>query len=79
MVCQAASGDATDRRTITRTTNHLVHETEDARARRGFPKGAVVIASDGSGDLLVVRRGSEVVERWDHETGECSVAQVDWA
>lgn len=70
--------DDTDRRTIARTTSHLVHETEEARTWTAFPKDAIAVASDGSGDLLVVRAGSERAELWDHETGECSPVEVYW-
>jgi hypothetical protein len=70
--------DDTDRRTMARTTSHILHETFEARKRAGFPMEAVAIASDGSGNLLVLRRGSALVERWDHETGDCSPVEVDW-
>jgi SMI1 / KNR4 family (SUKH-1) len=70
--------DDSDRRTIARTTGHIVHETEEALNRVNFPSDAIAIASDGSGNLLVVRFGSPRVERWDHETGECSPVSVDW-
>jgi hypothetical protein len=70
--------DDSDRRTIARTTSHIVHETEEAMATVSFPSDAIAIASDGCGNLLVVRFGSSRVERWDHETGECSLVVVDW-
>jgi len=70
--------DDTDRRTIARTTNHIVRETEEAMSWDDFPRDAVAVASDGSGNILVVRSGRHEVERWDHETGECSIVTVDW-
>ena len=63
--------DPTDRRTMRKTSNHVVAETQQARTRwDGFPLGAVAIASNGMGDLLVLRAGSHDIERWRHETGE---------
>ena len=70
--------DDSDRRTTARTSNHVVHETREARLWSNFPDSAVAIASDGSGDLLVLRANSIQVERWGHETGECAPVDVDW-
>ncbi len=70
--------DASDRRRVARTANHVVRETRVARERAGFPEGAIAIAEDGGGDLLIVRAGSDEVEFWDHETGESRVVDVDW-
>jgi hypothetical protein len=63
--------DPTDHRTMRKTANHLVAETKVARSRwPGFPADAVTVASNGSGDLLVLRPGSDKIEVWHHETGE---------
>jgi hypothetical protein len=63
--------DPTDRRTMRKTANHLVAETQQARASwAGFPPEAVAVASNGSGDLLVLRPGSDEIELWLHETRE---------
>ncbi len=70
--------DASDRRRIARTANHIVRETQVARERAGFPEGAIAIAEDGGGNLLIVRAGSDEVEFWDHETGESEPVVVDW-
>ena len=71
--------DDTDRRTAARTASHIVHETREARAWSGFPDDAVAIASDGSGDVLIVRAGTTYVEHWEHETGACVRVEVDWS
>jgi len=71
--------DDTDRRTIARTTGHIVHETLEALRRDSFPRDAVVIATDNSGNHLIVRSGHTHVERWDHETGECTPVEVSWS
>lgn len=62
--------DPSDRRRLARTASHLVRETAVAREWNGFPREAVALASDGSGNLLVLLPGDELVKRWDHETGE---------
>lgn len=69
--------DPTDRKTLSRSANHIVLETRNARTWRGFPAGAVAIASNGAGDLLVLlpARTSNLldpqVHLWHHETGQC--------
>jgi hypothetical protein len=55
-----------------------VKETKSARAWRGFSESAVAVASNGSGDLLVVRDGSTEIELWEHETGNCAPVSIDW-
>jgi len=69
--------DATNRKTAGRSAGHIVLENDDARKWDGFPNGAVAIASNGSGDLLVLlqeagsgRLGSQV-HVWSHETQKC--------
>ena len=65
--------DTSDRKRISRTANHILHETERCRAWPRFPEGALAIASNGSGDQLVfIRSGaafSPGVFLWSHETG----------
>jgi hypothetical protein len=70
--------DETTRRTIARTTSHIVHETQEALSWPRFPEGAIAIASNGTGDQLILRAGSNDIEFWDHETGECSRVTVNW-
>jgi hypothetical protein len=70
--------DDSEPRTLARTSSDIVHETREALSWPSFPSDAIAIASDGSGNLLVFRFGSSQVERWDHETGECSPVAVDW-
>ena len=70
--------DDSNPRTIARTMSHVVHETKEAREWQRFPAGAIAIASDGSGNHLVLRSGSELVEDWNHETGECSAVSIRW-
>jgi hypothetical protein len=36
----------------------------------GFPEDAVAVADNGSGDMLVIRKGSDEIELWLHETRE---------
>jgi hypothetical protein len=66
--------DPTDRRTMRKTANHLVAETRQARQWERFPRDAVAVASNGTGDLLIVRAGNDSVEIWRHDTGEVVAA-----
>jgi CheY-like chemotaxis protein len=71
--------DPTDRRTIQRSANHIARETMEGRRWRGFPDGALVLATDGSGNRLVVLPGSDEIRRWGHESCACeSVAALSW-
>jgi len=71
--------DPTDRKRMARTANHIVTETRLARTWPGFPPDAVSIAMNAYGDRLIVRPGSDEIELWDHETGECSPVMIQWA
>lgn len=70
--------DDSDRKRAGRTANHIVLETAEAREWQGFPEGAIAIASNGTGDRLVVLASTDEVFWWDHETGEAQAAEVDW-
>lgn len=74
-----ASPDDTDVKTSMRSTSHVVHETKEARNWTRFPPDAIAIASDGSGNHVILRAGSSSFEIWDHETGECTSVTIDWA
>jgi hypothetical protein len=69
--------DSTSRKTSGRSTGHVVPETRNARALEGFPPGAVAIASNGSGDYLVLLPKAQTgqleaqVQVWAHETRKC--------
>jgi hypothetical protein len=69
--------DSTSRKTAGRSTGRVVQETRNARTSEGFPPGVVAIASNGSGDYLVLmpkvpsgQLGPQV-QVWDHETRKC--------
>ena len=70
--------DDADRRRAARTASHVVHETAEARGWDGFPPDAVAIASDGTGDRLIVAAGSDDVARWSHEDAATEPVDVDW-
>ena len=60
-----------DRRRMSRTANHVVRETREAHETIGdLPAGAIVIADNGTGDLLLVLGEGDDVVWWDHETGD---------
>jgi SMI1/KNR4 family protein SUKH-1 len=76
--------DTSDRKHRSRTANHLVGETEQARELPEFPADAVAIAANGSGDYLILQpsannRLSDDVWLWDHETGTMTVVEVTWS
>lgn len=68
--------DETNRRTIARTVNHIVLETEEARRWHRFPPQAVALAS-GNADQLILFEWSDDVYFWDHETGEADLLDPD--
>lgn len=61
--------DDTDRKRMPRTGNHIVRETQSARdGWQGFRADAIVIADDGSGDLICLLPESDEFVVWRHET-----------
>ena len=70
--------DNSDRKRLSRTANDIVTETKAALRWPGFPSESVAIASNGSGDLLILRPGSDDIFFWDHDTGGLTLAAVDW-
>ncbi len=74
--------DTTNRRTASRSSSNIVLENRSARDWEGFPPGAVAIASNGSGDLLVLMPsmpsgslGPQVFV-WSHETRKSKPAAL---
>lgn len=66
--------DTSDRKRLSRTCNHILHETESCRDFGSFPENAIAIAGNGAGDQMVlVKEGASfepAVYLWLHETGE---------
>lgn len=71
--------DTSSRKRLSRTSNDITYETDEAREWDGFPAEGVALASNGSGDLIVAMpdaMGTSVEDRlysWSHETGELTV------
>lgn len=69
--------DDSDRKRAARSSSQIVRENESAREWRGFPRGSVAIAGNGSGDYLVLLAATESLPAqlgdtlylWSHETG----------
>ncbi|WP_422859483.1 SMI1/KNR4 family protein [Flagellimonas sp. S174] len=64
--------DKSSRKRISRTCNHIVLETKNAREWDGFPQNAIAIGSDGSGNLIVLLHTgdgilSDDIHFWNHE------------
>jgi hypothetical protein len=68
--------DKSDNKRMSRTCNHIVLETKQARAWDNFPDNGIAIASNGSGDNLILllldsdkKKLSEEIYLWQHDTG----------
>jgi len=68
--------DTSDPKRLARSANHIVREAANARMWTGFPPKGVAIASNGSGNLLILlpddadeSRLAPTIYLWDHETG----------
>lgn len=66
--------DASDRKRLSRTCNHIVSETKACSEFGNFPSNALAIAGNGSGDQIVFLMESglflDMPYKWFHETGE---------
>ena len=70
--------DDSDRKRAARSASHIVRETAEARGWDRFPAEAIAIASNGTGDRLILRPGSDELALWDHETGQVLAVRVSW-
>jgi hypothetical protein len=65
--------DTSDRKRLARTANHVVRETLSMLGWPRFPGNGVAIATNGTGDQLVLLREGEALKEavyyWSHETG----------
>lgn len=69
--------DKSDKKRISRTCNHIGLETKQAKNWGNFPSNGIAIASNGSGDYLVLLptkenngKLSDEIFTWYHETGK---------
>lgn len=69
--------DKSDNKRMSRTCNHIVLETKQARTWDNFPDNGIAIASNGCGDFLLLlptklndKKLSDEIYIWFHETGE---------
>lgn len=69
--------DKSDNKSMSRTCNHIVLETKQARVWDNFPDNGIAIASNGSGDNLILlplhndnKKLREEIYLWQHETGD---------
>jgi hypothetical protein len=69
--------DKSDNKRMIRTCNHIVLETKQARTWDNFPNNGIAIASNGSGDNLILlplgndnKKLREEIYLWQHETGD---------
>ncbi|BDU24433.1 SMI1/KNR4 family protein [Flavobacterium sp. GSB-24] len=68
--------DKSDKKRISRTCNHIILETKQAKEWDNFPVNAIAIAGNGCGDYLILipldnnKKLSERIYIWYHETGD---------
>jgi len=69
--------DNSDKKRISRSCNHILHETQIAKEWNGFPQGSLAIASNDIGDLLIFKKDDDryidTVYKWSHETKHSEV------
>lgn len=75
--------DDSDRKRAGRSANHVVRETQKAAQWPGFPPGAVAVAANGSGDLLLFLPGASgtydgKLQYWNHESREFKTTALDF-
>ena len=65
--------DASDRKRLSRTCNHIISETKSCGGFGNFPENTLAIASNGLGDQMVFIKESgrflDEIFLWLHETG----------
>jgi hypothetical protein len=69
--------DTSDKKRIARTCNDIISETKSAREWAEFPDNGYAVATNASGDFLVLlplevdpKQLDETIYHWNHETGE---------
>jgi hypothetical protein len=63
---------------MARTANQVVRKTREAHDAIGdVPAGSIVVASNGTGDLLLLLADGDDVVWWDHETAETESVVLD--
>ena len=68
--------DKSNKKRISRTSNHILKENESVKKWNNFPEEAIAIGSDDFGNQLVFLKvieesiANEELFFWDHETGE---------
>ena len=69
--------DPTDRKSTSRSANHIEVETRVARSWPGFPPAVVSVAVNASGGRLVVFPGTLTIESGDNETGALAAINLE--
>ena len=75
--------DTSNRKRLSRTANHVVVETKSFSGFRSWPKNAVAIAENGTGDALVMLRDGDQIKPqvyyWCHEDGALEMVAEDFS
>ena len=77
--------DTSNKKRMKRTSNDIIRETNVAREWDTFPKDAIAIGANGSGDQLIFMRVSVAPDKcentvywWDHENGNINKVANDF-
>ena len=69
--------DKVDKKRISRTCNHIIRETNEAKQWSGFPNNAITIGYDSYGNKLILlpkrlnkKKLQETIYEWNHKTGK---------
>ena len=68
--------DTRSRKHASRSANHIERETNSAQNWIGFPKDAIALGENGSGDYLISLRDSHYIHIWRHENGKISETSI---
>ncbi len=77
--------DNSDKKRLKRTSNDIIRETASAKKWDAFPRDAVAIGANGSGDQLILIPSVDstvlldTVFWWNHETGDIHKAADDFS
>lgn len=70
--------DDSDRKRASRSANNIAREAKEATGWAHFPEGAVPVASNGTGDRLILLPDTDEIVAWEHEGGATVRVQVHW-
>ena len=70
--------DTSSNKNLSRSTNHVLWETEQLRKFPEFPDNVVAVGENGAGDALVIEKHNYEILAWFHETGELTTITLNY-